>query len=218
MRDFDGTLIKHDGWLMSSVSAAGKRNKRPAARSVATSMVDWPVNHGNLTASAFAASLMFRLLLLVSLPLYLLDVATKSWIVKNFELHGREQEVIPNFFWLHHTANTGIAFGMFNGTEYANWAFGAISICALALFTWFYKKGLFPGAVGRFSLALLIAGIFGNLTDRLMHGYVVDFLKFDLHVRFANPWPSFNVADSCVVVAAILLAISSFFEPAPVKK
>jgi signal peptidase II len=163
-------------------------------------------------------SSMRRLILFVTLPLYILDVATKSWIVKNFELHVDERVVIPNFFWLHHTANTGIAFGMFNGTEYANWAFGAVSLAALALFTWFYRKGLFPGALSRFALSLLLAGIFGNLTDRLMHGYVVDFLKFDLHVRFANPWPSFNVADSCVVVAAILLAIASFFEtPAPAK-
>lgn len=175
---------------------------------------------------------MFRFILFLTLPLYALDVVTKSWIVKHFDLHGREQEVIPNFFWLHHTANTGIAFGMFNGTQGANWAFGAISLVALVLFTWFYRKGMFPGALGRFCLALLLAGIFGNLTDRvfrshetgvlfdggIMNGYVVDFLKFDLHVPFANPWPSFNVADSCVVVAAVLLAISSFFEPKAVEK
>lgn len=161
---------------------------------------------------------MRRLLFFITLPLYIVDVATKTWIVKHFDLNGAEQVVIPHFFWLHHTANTGIAFGMFNGTEYANWAFGALSLGALALFTWFYRKGLFPGVVSRVALAMLIAGIFGNLTDRLMHGYVVDFLKFDLHVRFASPWPSFNVADSCVVVSAILLALASFFEtPAPQK-
>ncbi len=155
---------------------------------------------------------MRRLILLITLPLYILDVITKTWIVRHIELHGAELEVIPNFFWLHHTANTGIAFGMFNGTQYANWAFGGVSLAALALFTWFYRKGFFPGALSRLALALLLAGIFGNLTDRLMHGYVVDFLKFDLHVPFASPWPSFNVADSCVVVAAILLAIASFVE------
>ena len=91
---------------------------------------------------------------------------------------------------------------------------------------------MFPGAVSRFALSLLLAGIFGNLTDRLfrasdtgklfegglLNGYVVDFLKFDLHVRFANPWPSFNVADSCVVVAAILLAIASFVEAPATEK
>ena len=175
---------------------------------------------------------MRRLILLVTLPLYILDVVTKSWIVEHFDLHGAEQVVIPNFFWLHHTANTGIAFGMFNGAEHANLAFGLVSLAALTMFFWFYKKGLFPGAVSRFAVSLLLAGIFGNLTDRvfrahdsgrlfaggLMDGYVVDFLKFDLHVPFASPWPSFNVADSCVVVAAILLGIASFIEaPAAAK-
>lgn len=155
---------------------------------------------------------MRSLILFVTVPLYILDVVTKSWIVKNFELNGADKVIIPDFFWLHHTANTGIAFGMFNGTEYANWAFGGISLGALALFTYFYRKGLFPGKLSRFALAMLISGIFGNLTDRLLHGYVVDFLKFDLHVRFAHPWPSFNVADSCVVVSAILLALASFIE------
>ncbi|MBX7209245.1 MAG: signal peptidase II [Verrucomicrobiaceae bacterium] len=159
---------------------------------------------------------MRRLLLLVSVPFYILDVATKSWIVRHFDLNGAdEQVVVPGFFWLHHTANTGIAFGMFNNAEHANWIFGAVSLGALSLFTWFYRKGLFPGRLSRFALALLVAGIFGNLTDRLVHGYVVDFLKFDLHVRFASPWPSFNVADSCVVVSAILLALASFVETPP---
>ncbi len=161
---------------------------------------------------------MMRLVALVSLPLYLLDLITKTWIVRNFELHGPDHTIIPDFFWLHHTANTGIAFGMFNGTEYANWAFGAISISALAGLTWGYKKGYFPGALSRLAIALLVAGILGNLTDRLLHGYVVDFLKFDLHVPFANPWPSFNVADSCVVIAACLLGIASFTEAPKTEK
>ena len=92
--------------------------------------------------------------------------------------------------------------------------------------------GFFPGTVSRFALSLLLAGILGNLTDRLfrspdtgrlfegglLQGYVVDFLKFDLHVRFASPWPSFNVADSCVVVAATLLALASFIETPPTAK
>lgn len=156
---------------------------------------------------------MKRLIAFVTVPLYILDQVSKAWIVKTFPLHGREQEVIPGWFWLHHTANTGVAFGMFNGTAYANWAFGGVALAALALITWLYRKGAFPGMISRFAIALLLAGIFGNLTDRLVHNYVVDFLKFDLHFPPANPWPSFNVADSCVVVAACLLAIACFKEP-----
>ncbi|MCW0216745.1 MAG: signal peptidase II [Prosthecobacter sp.] len=161
---------------------------------------------------------MIRLLLLLTIPLYILDQWSKLWIVKHFELHGAEQEVISGTFWLHHTANTGVAFGLFNGTEYANYAFGAISLSALTFIIWMYRKGAFPGILSRTSVALLVAGIFGNLTDRLLHGYVVDFLRFDFGFPPFNPWPSFNVADSCVVVAAILLAIASFTENQPVAK
>jgi len=60
------------------------------------------------------------------------------------------------------------------------------------------------------SLALLLAGILGNLTDRLLWGHVVDFLLFNLHIRYADPWPAFNVADSCISIAVVLFIIHSF--------
>jgi signal peptidase II len=72
---------------------------------------------------------------------------------------------------------------------------------------------VFPDRWSRWGVALLLSGIFGNLTDRIVHGHVVDFLLFDLHVRFANPWPAFNVADSCICVAVALFLIGSFRAP-----
>ncbi|MDB6073300.1 MAG: lspA [Verrucomicrobiaceae bacterium] len=155
---------------------------------------------------------MKKLLLFVSLPLYVLDQVTKQYIVNHFTLNGDETTVVPGFFWLHHTANTGVAFGMGNGQWWANYLFGFISLAAAVAITYFWKKGAFPGPFSRTAAALLYAGIAGNFTDRLLHGYVVDFLRFDLKVMM---WPSFNVADSCVVVAAILLAVSSFIEVQP---
>ena len=65
------------------------------------------------------------------------------------------------------------------------------------------------------SLALLLAGILGNLTDRLIHGHVIDFLLFNLHVPKADPWPAFNVADSCISIAVICFLIHSIRSPAP---
>lgn len=160
---------------------------------------------------------MKKLFFALSLPLYILDQATKLWVVKNFELDGPGREVIPNFFTLHHIANTGVAFGNFNGGTYSNYIFGAVSVIAFGLIMWLYKKQFFPGKLSKFAVGLLMGGIMGNLTDRFLHGYVVDFLSFDLHLPYANPWPTFNVADSCVVVAAICLALASFLEPDPSK-
>ncbi|MDB6138065.1 MAG: peptidase signal peptidase [Verrucomicrobiaceae bacterium] len=155
---------------------------------------------------------MSRLLLFVSLPLYLLDQVTKHYIVAHYALNGEETTVVPGFFWVHHTANTGVAFGMGNGQWWANYLFGFISLAAAIVITVLVKKGAFPGPFSRTAAALLYAGIAGNFTDRLLHGYVVDFLRFDLKLMM---WPSFNVADSCVVVAAVLLAVSSFLETPP---
>jgi signal peptidase II len=158
---------------------------------------------------ALTCSGMTKLLLLLSLPLYLIDQATKLWIVKNYELHVTETEVIKGFFWLHHTANTGVAFGMGNGEWWANPLFGAVTIAAACIVIYCYHTGAFPGKVSKTAAGLLMAGIAGNFTDRMLHGYVVDFLRFDLKFMM---WPSFNVADACVVTAACLLVVSSFFE------
>ena len=157
---------------------------------------------------------MWRFLLFLSLPLYVLDQWSKNWITRHFELQGPGEEVIHNFFTLHYVPNTGIAWGQFNGGAYSNYIFGAVAITAMAFITFLYQKGFFPGVLSRIAIALLVAGVCGNFTDRLVYHHVVDFLSFDLHVPFAHPWPSFNVADSCVVCAALLLAFVSFKEPA----
>ena len=162
--------------------------------------------------STWLPCVMLRLLLLLSLPLYILDQWSKLYIVKHYELNAHESTIIDGFFWVHHTANTGVAFGMGNGEWWSNWVFGAISLTAAVAITIMWKKGVFPGAMSRTAAGLLYAGIAGNFTDRMLHGYVVDFLKFDLRFMI---WPSFNVADACVVSAAILLGTSSFFEKPP---
>jgi signal peptidase II len=79
---------------------------------------------------------MRKLLLLLTLPLYALDQATKLWIVKHYPLNGFEDEVIRGFFWLHHTANTGVAFGMGNGQWWANYFFGSVALLAAVSIGW----------------------------------------------------------------------------------
>src|SRR5437763_13114979 len=114
--------------------------------------------------------------------------------------------VLPCFFPFLSVAATGAAFGSF---KYNNAFFIAIS-CVALLFALVLLLGRHKhGAADRpkslwwtrnfwrdLSLALLLAGVLGNLTDRLLYGHVIDFLLFDLHVPFAHPWPAFNVADS----------------------
>ncbi len=147
-----------------------------------------------------------KFLLSIALPLYALDQATKLWIVNHFVLYDDRRTVIPGFFDLVYWANTGAAFSAFTGK---NTFFIVLSIVAFIGLIFFYAKGAFADRLSRWAVALLLAGILGNLTDRFLHGHVVDFLLFDLHVRFANPWPAFNVADSCICTATGLFILAA---------
>ncbi len=164
----------------------------------------------------------------ISLPLLILDQLTKLWIVMQFpdprvtpyEMR-RVIEVIPDFFNIVRVHNTGMAFGVMNGSAYANYLFGVIGLVAITGITVLWKKGGFPDKITKVAAALLISGIIGNLTDRLLpgRGYVVDFLDFlppfyDKIVKSSGGhFPSFNVADSCICIAAGLLIISAFRQP-----
>lgn len=144
----------------------------------------------------------------IALPLYALDQATKWWIVRHFELH-EQRTVIADFFDLVYYSNTGAAFSAFTGR---NTFFIVLSTVALIALVYFYLRGAFKDRPSRWAVALLTAGILGNLTDRLAHGHVVDFLLFNLHVRYADPWPAFNVADSCICVATGLFIVAALFD------
>jgi len=163
-------------------------------------------------------NLMLRYFCFLSLPLYALDQWTKWLIVANFpdpfvpDNIPRTIEVIPGFFNIVRVHNTGMAWGLMNGNAYANYFFGTIAIVALVVIATLWKKNAFPTKVTKTAAALLVSGILGNLTDRILpgRGYVVDFLDFYIGSKH---WPSFNVADSCICIAAGLLIWSAFKEP-----
>lgn len=158
--------------------------------------------------------------LALSLPLFILDQITKSIIVARFaDPRIAPVEFVPvidGFFNIVRVHNTGVAFGMFNGTAWANVFFTVVASTALVFITVLWYKGTFPTRIGKIAAALLVSGVIGNLTDRLFRGYVVDFLDFILPLydkidtRSGGHFPSFNVADSCITVAAVCLFISAF--------
>jgi signal peptidase II len=153
----------------------------------------------------------FRHSVMVIVLFYALDQLTKWLVVQNIE-PGEWKTIVPNFFDLVYLTNTGAAFSVLSNN---NTFFIALSLVVLVALIFFYRRGSFRGALLGVGVSLLIAGILGNLTDRILHQHVIDFLLFDLHVKFANPWPAFNVADSCICVAAGLFVIASFREQKP---
>ena len=155
----------------------------------------------------------------VSLPLYVLDRVTKYLVLHSID-PDRPTVVVQNFFHLVNITNTGAAFGSFKNN---NTFFIVISclaaLLALVLLVVQHRPTQSGAAKSVWwisnawrdvSLALLLAGVLGNLTDRMLYGHVIDFLLFDLHVPFAHPWPAFNVADSCICFAVIFFMIHSF--------
>ena len=147
-----------------------------------------------------------KFILFLSLPLYALDQLTKHWVMRSIGPYD-VRIVVPDFFNLVNVPNTGAAFGSFKGN---NTFFVVISIIALVVVTVLLVRHQRSDPWRDVSLALLLAGILGNLTDRLLYGHVIDFLLFNLHIRYADPWPAFNVADSCISIAVVLFIIHSF--------
>jgi signal peptidase II len=137
---------------------------------------------------------------------YLLDQITKFVVLQRIPFED-SIPIIPGFFNLVHVRNTGAAFGILQDS---NRFFIGLSITALVVIGYLLFRRIFATPVTRFGAGLLLAGIAGNLTDRLLHGSVVDFLDFILPIY--GHWPAFNVADSCICIAAILFIYSSLFE------
>jgi signal peptidase II len=139
----------------------------------------------------------------VAAGVYVLDRLTKLWA--EHSLRGHPPIVlIPNVLDLSYTTNSGGAFSLFTGVP---WLFFAASVAISAGIVWMSTRvSSGPTAVG---LGMILGGALGNLTDRLtrgsgVSGQVVDFIHLHL-------WPTFNVADSSVVVGAFVLAISALF-------
>jgi signal peptidase II len=144
----------------------------------------------------------WRLLLAVTLPLYILDQLTKWATLEFIPLH-HEIPVIPGFFNLVHVTNTGSAFGLMRGWFSFHVIFG--TVMAIVMFWMLFRRD--TDRLTRLACALILSGIFGNVTDRLRFGHVVDF--FDFYIGTYH-WPAFNIADSAIVIAVGLFLWASF--------
>ena len=125
------------------------------------------------------------------------DQLSKLWIRSNLDIG----ESIPEtgFFRLTRVHNTGSAFGLFQDQSFALSILALVCVAALLLYNFVYYRR-FPFSnnwLGTVALGLVLGGVIGNLTDRLLFGAVTDFIDIGI-------WPSFNVADSAAVVGVIL--------------
>jgi len=153
---------------------------------------------------------------ILALIVVLVDRWTKRLVAARIGLYAHVQ-VIPKFFRLTHTENTGAAFSLFADSP-AHWktgvliAFSAIAIVIVAGLLWKQSR---PLSLTGIALSLILGGAAGNLWDRVVSGRVVDFLLFYFK---QYQWPVFNLADSAIVIGAALLVIEILFSRAPAEE
>ena len=152
----------------------------------------------------------FALSVAIALPL---DQLTKQWIVRHF-YYSEVWSVIPGWLDLTHVRNPGGAFSFFadGAPELRITFFVVTSLLAIAMLGVFFfklpRESRFTGA----ALGAVLGGAVGNLIDRLVYGGVIDWI--DVHLTATYTWPTFNMADSCIVVGVIVLLLETFFEHA----
>jgi len=149
--------------------------------------------------------------LLLALFVILLDRWTKHLAAVRIPLYTHIQ-IIPGFFRLTHTENTGAAFSLFADST-SHWrttlliSFSVLALAVVLILLWKQTRAF---TITGIALSLILGGAFGNLWDRVARGRVVDFLLF--YVK-QYQWPVFNLADSAIVVGACLLVVEIIFSP-----
>jgi signal peptidase II len=138
---------------------------------------------------------------------FLIDQTTKAWAVRRLRL-GDDISVIPGLLNFAYAHNTGVAFSMLDDHgSTGRWGLSIVALVAAALVVYFFWRT--PRSDDRIlgALALLLAGIAGNVVDRLRLGFVVDFVD----VQFGSwHYPTFNVADMAICIGAGLLILDMF--------
>ena len=139
---------------------------------------------------------------LIAICLVVVDQLVKWWVRSAIPL-GQSIPFIPYVMDLAYVRNTGAAFSIFSTHT---WLLTLISLVGSIFLAALLRKNFFPGALGKLSLSLVLAGAVGNLIDRALLGYVTDMFQTTF-IQFAV----FNVADICVVVGGFLLVFYVLF-------
>lgn len=139
----------------------------------------------------------------ISIVLCLIDQFVKLIIINNLDVY-QKISVIPSFFNIYYLQNRGAAFSSFPDMTYL---FVAVGILFVFLLTRYIRKTKNLKKLEMVSLGLILGGIVGNLIDRIIHHYVIDYLAFEI---LGYSFAIFNIADSAIVVGCFLLIIECF--------
>lgn len=148
------------------------------------------------------------LFLLLSLIVVIFDQSTKIWIINNLALY-QDINVLP-IFDITYVRNHGAAFSFLSDAGgWQRWFFTIIAVVISVLLTFWMAKTPITQKLLLCAYALILGGAIGNVADRMMYGYVVDFLHF-----YYNNWhfPAFNIADIAISCGAGLLILEAIID------
>ncbi|UJF23086.1 signal peptidase II [Shewanella sp. OMA3-2] len=142
----------------------------------------------------------------VAVFVFIADQLSKQWVLENFDLYESIQ-LLP-FFNFTYVRNYGAAFSFLSDAGgWQRWFFAVIAIGFSTLLTIWLRKQSHKMLRTNLAYTLVIGGALGNLIDRLMHGFVVDFIDFYWKT---SHYPAFNIADSAIFMGAILILWEAF--------
>ena len=143
----------------------------------------------------------------LSVVVFIIDQLTKYWTVEVLELYESFQ-ILP-FFHFTYARNYGAAFSFLGDAGgWQKYLFTGIAFVVSAYLIYQLKRNSAGQRWSSIAFALILSGAIGNVTDRILFGYVVDFLDFDLGFY---RWPTFNVADIAIFIGAAMIIIESLF-------
>jgi signal peptidase II len=141
----------------------------------------------------------------LAVGVFWLDRVTK-WLVERNVSFTADYKIVPGLFDIVHSENRGVAFGVFNDSE-SQWRTLLLIALSVAAVIWvsamLWRTKRLDSLLG-WAFALVLGGALGNLFDRAVSGRVTDFLLFYIG---EHQWPSFNVADSAIVIGCVLLIL-----------
>ncbi len=149
---------------------------------------------------------------LLTAAVFALDHLTKWMVRTRMDLHDAI-EVVPNYLRISSVRNSGVAFGLFADfhSAWKPYILAAMAVVAVIVILIYSSRMPLNRTLLQAALSITLGGIVGNFTDRVMHGFVVDFIEF--HIGEAFHWPTFNVADSAITIGIALLLIDSLRHP-----
>ena len=154
---------------------------------------------GNLFKNKSNIGLIYLFIFLV-----ILDQLTKYLVIQNFDLY-ESVKLLP-VFNLTFVVNYGFAFGFLNNPSINQILVSIVILLIIIYFLYLLLKT--QDKIFRLSLVFILSGAIGNFIDRIIRGFVIDFI--DIYIGVLH-WPAFNIADSCISIGFVILMINILF-------